>query len=465
MRCTIPLMIAAMLAAGCGSPLDDRLYDRAAAPAAWGGTSGGAAAGPGPTATQPSALDVLPSGPQPLVDLAMARNPRVLAAERRVQRLRARVPQATSLDDPVLQVAPIGEMAETAAGEVRVMTGLSQKLPFPGKRSARGAVAAAEADAAEAALAEVRLEVAAQVRRAYWSRYDAVRAVEVTERSQALLRQLYDAVEARYRAAAVPQAQLLRVGVELDSLQTELLTLRQRRATAAARLNALLNRAPTAPLPEVEPVQLAAVDLRLERWLRAAATHPAVERWRAESAAYRHRLRLARLDRWPDFTLSGNYNAVDDDGLAASANGDDQWWIGVGVTLPIWQGKRRAAIREAVRGMGEAAAELTAAENELTYQVQDALARIESQHEAARLLRDDILPKARQTVDVSLTGYRSGEVDFLDLLDNWQALLRFERLYHQNVAQLEQALADLQRAVGERPAEPSAGEGDDDASR
>ena len=55
------------------------------------------------------------AGAEDYVRLALARNPAIRAAERRVDRLRERVAQAESLPDPRLHVAPIGEMAETAA--------------------------------------------------------------------------------------------------------------------------------------------------------------------------------------------------------------------------------------------------------------------------------------------------------------------------------------------------------------
>jgi outer membrane protein TolC len=65
-----------------------------------------------------------------------------------------------------------------------------------------------------------------------------------------------------------------------------------------------------------------------------------------------------------------------------------------------------------------------------------------------RLFQEDILPRARQTLQVSSQAYSVGEVDFLQLLDNWRQALRYEVQYHRLEASLRQSLAELERLVG-----------------
>src|SRR5690606_30017871 len=98
------------------------------------------------------------------IRLALTRNPSIQAAEARVRRLAQRSARARSLDDPMLMVSPIGEMAQTASGEVTVMTTLSQRLPLPGKLEARARIAELETAQAEAELEQVRLQVVGDVR-------------------------------------------------------------------------------------------------------------------------------------------------------------------------------------------------------------------------------------------------------------------------------------------------------------
>jgi len=381
--------------------------------------------------------------------LALERNPSILAAEQRVLRLYERVPQADSLEDPVLQIAPIGEMAETAAGQVRVLTSISQKFPFPGKLDTLGRIAEQEAVIAEQDLETVRLSVIADTRRSYWSLYYAVRAIEVTQASSDLLAQFLVVVQAKYRAGSTTQEAVLRASVELNNLNNELITLEQRRATAAGMLNMMIDRPVNAPLVDPEPVSLTQFGAQLESLLASSEKHnPGIKAIHERIERFRLQRELARLGRYPDFSVSASYNIVDSDGLSAVSNGEDQWWIGFGFSLPIWQDRLDSAEREATRGILETASNLASEQNLVAFRVQDTFVKVDTQQRQAFLLRDVIIPEARQTVEASLSGYRAGEVDFLTLVDNWRQLLDFQLMYQADLSELERSFAELEEAVG-----------------
>lgn len=383
------------------------------------------------------------------VKLALERNPSIRAAEYKLKRLTQRVPQATSLDDPMFNVSPIGEMAETAAGQVGVMTGVSQKLPYPGKLETRGRIASQEVAAAAQDLEAVRLQIVADTRQAYWSHYLAVRAIEVTQRSRELLTQFKDIAEAKNRAGTASQQDVLRASVEISDLDKQLIVWQQQRTSAAAMLNSLLDRPASAEVPAPSPANVDAIALDVDELLtEAERVSPDIRKVREQVEQHRQRLKLARLNRYPDLTAMLNYVAVEDEGLAMSANGKDQWWLGFGINLPIWPEKLEAAENEARYGILESLSDLNATHNRVAFRVRDALAKVEAQQQLVTLFSDVIVPQAQQTVDASFSSYRSAKVEFLTVVDNWRKLLAFELMYHQSVAQLEKDFAALQQAVG-----------------
>jgi len=383
------------------------------------------------------------------VRMALERNPSIRAAQQRALRLDERFAQSTSLDDPVLQITPIGEMADTAAGQVRVMTSLSQKLPYPGKLETRGKIAEQDAAIARQDFERVRLSVIGDTRRSYWSLYYAARAIEVTKESRDLLAQLREVAQAKYRTGTTTQQAVLRASVELNNLNNELITLEQRRATAAGMLNMLIDRPVDAPLEDPAPVSLTAFGAQLDALLASSErNNPSIKAFRERLKRFRVQRDLARLGRYPDFNVNVSYNIVNDEGLSPVANGDDQWWIGFGFTLPIWRDRLDAAEREATRGVLETAGLLANEQNLVAFRVQDSFVKVDTQQRQAALLRDVILPEARQTVEASLSGYRAGEVDFLTLVDNWRKLLDFKLMYQSNLSELERSFAELEEAVG-----------------
>ncbi len=396
-------------------------------------------------------LPALPEQPgvEDYVQSALERHPSILAAEQRVLRLRERIAQVTSLDDPMFTLSPVGEMAETAAGQVGLMTGLSQRLPFPGKLEARGRIAQQEVAIAQQDLQRVRLGVTADTRRAYWNLYYAVRAIDATERSRSLLGLVRDAVGAKIRAGGASQEAAGRLSVELGNLEAELITLQQHRTSAAAMLNTQLDRPVDAPIPDPPPVELAQLALEIDALLAAAEeSSPEIGAVRERIAQFREQREQARLGRYPDLTVGVTYNAVDDDGLSMLANGQDQWWLSVGANLPIWNSRLSAAEREATRGLIETSASLAGERNRLAFRVRDAMARIEAQQKQALLLRDVIVPEAERTVQASLSGYRAGTVPFLNLMDNWRKTINFQLMYESSLASLERSVAELEQAIG-----------------
>jgi len=405
-------------------------------------------------APQTSPTDSLELPTEPTADdfvrLALVRSPALHAAAQRVRRLEERIAQVTSLADPMLQVAPFGEMADTAAGRVAAMATVSQRLPFPGRLDARGRIAQQDVAIAEQELERTRLTVAANTRRAYWALYDATHAIEITQQSRALLLQMREVIQAKYRAGAASQESVLRVSVELGALDKTLLGLGQQRDSAAAMLNNLIDRSIDAPIPNPASIELTAYSPKLAGLLdRARQSNPTIKIARERLARFREQRRLAQLARYPDLTISASYNIVNETGLSPVRNGDDQWWIGFGINLPIWQDRLDAGEREAMRGVLEASGLVANEQNLVDFRVRDALLRVQSQFRQAVLLRDTIVPNARQTVQASLSGYRGGSVDFLTLIDNWQTLLNLELMYQASLAQLERSFADLQEAVGQ----------------
>jgi cobalt-zinc-cadmium efflux system outer membrane protein len=389
------------------------------------------------------------AGPQDYVDLALKRHPAIRMAKQKIARLRQKAPQVTSLDDPMFQIAPAGEFAETAAGQVELMTGVSQKLPFPGKLEARGRLANQDVTVGLASLHQVRLNAAAQTRRAFWNYYYTVRAIEVTANHHSLLKQFRQVAEARFKAGTASQQDVLRASVELSNVDNRLIQFKQRRVSAVAMLNTMINRPVSAPLPEPAVVRFDHLKLDADALTGSASRlNPEIQIAKAQIGSYRLRSKLAELNRWPDLTVGAHYTAVDDTGLSPASNGDDQWWFSFGVNLPIWTGKRDAAQREAHHGMLESIAGLNQTALQVRFAVKDAVVRVQSDQDLVILFRDTIIPQAKLTVDSSLSSYQAGKSDFLSLIDNWRRLLDFQLTFHKNLVQLEQDFALLEQVVG-----------------
>jgi len=372
----------------------------------------------------------------------MRHHPAIAAAEVKVERMKAMIPQAEALPDPMIK-ATGGRLAETAAGRVDAMLGAEQRLPFPGKRRAAGAVAEAGVKSAQAELENIRLTIAAQVRTVYWNYYLASKSIDVLEQSKVVLTDLQNSVDIRVRASKASQQDLLRVINSISDLERRLITTQQLRESAVARLNSMLHRPVNASLPEprwsASMMSLSKTD---------EMSHPEIEAAKSRVAMFEARMKKAQLDRNPDFTVGLQYGAVSESGMAMSASGRDQFGATVGLTIPLWREKLDAAEREAEAGMIESRNTLAAVRNDLSYRVVDARARVDSARKIVKLFDESILPDAEQAYELSLKEYSADTAGFLDVIDAWRQTLNYQLQQEENRSALGSAVAAYRLAAG-----------------
>src|SRR3974390_1577227 len=198
----------------------------------------------------------------------LRRNPGVQSASHAVEAQRHKVPQAKSLPDPMVSVGWMGNATPFSLqqGDPSSYRGLgaSEQIPYPGKLKLRGQIAGKDVDTAQWEYEAVRRRVVLNLKSAYYDYFFYGKALEVSRKDKDLLQNLSSISEARYRVGKGMQQDVLRSQVEISLLLQKITVLEQQRATAQARLNTLVARAPESPLPPAADVGIAAPTESLE---------------------------------------------------------------------------------------------------------------------------------------------------------------------------------------------------------
>src|SRR5437867_2049047 len=195
-----------------------------------------------------------------LVREALEHNPEIQVAARTLEAKRARVGQAAALPDPMLMYGVINEgrpvpfqtLGERDFSEAYV--GISQDLPFPGKRRLRKEAAQEEVEAAQSAYEGARRRVAADVAEAYYDLYATHAGLDLVEESARLLDQLIKVAHTRLSVGQTSQQDVLDAEVEMSRLEERRTELAARRAILEERLRSLLYRRTPEPLGRPVPV-------------------------------------------------------------------------------------------------------------------------------------------------------------------------------------------------------------------
>jgi outer membrane protein TolC len=401
----------------------------------------------------------------PYIQEALSRNPAIQASAATARAKLARIPQVTSLPDPVIRAMVRPEPVQTAAGDMYLNLGVSQTFPLLTKLERAGDMAAAETRMALEQLNTKRLRVIADVETAYWRIYRLDRYIEITQENRALLEDLEQVVDTQYQVGKVPQQDLLRVQTELSKLRDDEHRFAMQRVAAVAALNQLTDHPSDREIPVTSVINTPAMTLSVNKLVELASDHnPELAMMREQLERDRAQIELADLGYWPDLTVGFEWSYLEgrspfippvnpQTGQRPPINrkseaGDDNWAIMLQMNIPIWTQRIEAARRQARQQSSATQHELKSTRNLVAFRIFDAWSRLESQQQTLAVLDNELIPNARQTYDVSLIAYQAGQSDFLSLIDNWQRWLEFELMRHREAVDLQLAWADLQQEVG-----------------
>lgn len=381
-----------------------------------------------------------------VLQVALAGNPELREVAGRARAGFHTIRRDRAFDDPMLRIRTEGTPVRQPAGFSRAdqnALGIEQTIPFPGNLNLRGEAALREAESLKESARSRERDVIARVKRAYYDYFTARKELETTLEHIRLLEGFERVSEVRFRTGAVSQQDVLKPQVEIVLLQTDVLSARQRIESAQAMLNALLGRPAGAPLGAPrEPAPSAVPVPALEELSEAASKgHPDILMAARRVDSVRTGLTLARRESsLPDFTVGVEYMQM--------PGQLDGWGGMLGINLPWFTGKRRAETRRLEETLRAEEAAVDAARARVQSELRDAYARVDATGKVLRILRDELLPKTTQTVEVSRAGYERGQTGFLDLLDAERSLRDVRLRIYQAVSMHESARADLERAAG-----------------
>jgi len=388
---------------------------------------------------------------------ALEKSPEAESALHTIKALQYRIAPAEALPDPTVTVgwagnpAPFSIMAQDASS-YRGVT-VSEQFPLPGKRKLQGAIASKDVEAAHTNYEAIRRRITAEVKTAYYEYFFDDKALQAANRNKATLDELAQIAEAQYRAGKATQPDVLRAQVEVSLLLEKIIVLETQRATAQAQLNALMQRAPEAPLPPAEEIQPDAMPYSLDQLYALAADNDAdaqgdqkqIERWQLAVALAQKQLR-------PDIGVSYMFQQRADQ---SAMNG-----LSFSVNLPIFsKSKQHPAISEASENLIVAQKTRDGRMNQVRLAVRQQYLTAKAAEKLMSLYKKGVIPQSSMALESSMTSYQTGKIAIQPVIENITTLLDDETDYYRQLANYQTALARMESLTGEAtPVLPNAAE-------
>lgn len=362
-----------------------------------------------------------------------------------------RAPQVGALPDPMLSFTYFVEEIETRTGPQEARVELSQRFPWIGKLRHQARIADDQAESAwwlvEARILEVRRDVAL----AFAEYADLAQRVRILRENLQLLKDLEPIVQ-RLIQTGRPQADLLRLQVEIGKVENDLESHLDRRSSVSARLRAVMNAESAGePLPWPEPLSPGTQGYDVDA-LRPLVlnSNPYLIAMAHEIDAADSRIGLAQAAGRPDFTVGMSYIETGSSVLTPSPSdsGDDPIAVTLGLSLPIGRGKYRAGMREAHALKSAALRDRNQFAHDLQWRLEQTLYELDDAARQVSLFRDTLISRGRQALELTEIGYESGTASLLDVIDSQRDLLEFSLSFWRAVRQYHQKHAELEALCG-----------------
>ena len=389
-----------------------------------------------------------------LIAEALKNSPELRGAAKETEAAGHRVRPAGALEDPMVEAGllnvPLQPLRLNREDMTMKMLGVSQKLPYPGKRALREQVASKDAETLGYGLRETTNRVVRDLKLAYFELALTDETVRLLSGNRRILEQFLRIAEGRYGVGQAAQAEVLKAQTQLGRMTEELLRMERERPVIEAELLRLLGRRGNAAPIVAQLPQINDAALNLEA-LQEAALRERPQLLGLQSAIERSAktLDLARKEAQPDFDLRFAYGQRERnlDGMRR----EDVFSLTVAMNLPVWRkDKIEPRIAEA-QAMREQTLDVQQAQqNEVLARLRQQVAVAEQSRKSVGLYETDILPQARLAVEATLSAYNVSRVDLLTLLDSQMTLFGYEISRAKELVNFNKALAEIDLLTGKQ---------------
>ncbi len=390
-----------------------------------------------------------------LVNTALANNPELKSSQAKWQMFVNKAKQASALEDPMFMFRlqnmlgrePFVFNKDPQSAKV---IGISQQLPFWGKRAIKQEIANHEAESYKWSIEERKLELARMVKETYYQIWAVDKFLGIVVKNLSILSDFITIAESKYSVGQGVQQDIYKAGLEKSKMVDMQITLQQQRRSLEANLNYLIYRPGTTPIGPISDFTLPSLpqsadqlkDMAYEKRPQIKSFSELVNKGQASQ-------RLAQKEFYPDFNLSFEYMFKDKiDTEMVKDPGYNMFSLGLTFNLPFQQERRQAMLAESTSDTSMATEELNALKNTISYNINDTLTQLERRRRLIELYKGGIIPQAEQSLESAVISYRVSKVDFLTLLDGRMNLFTSERELYESQAEYMMKLAQLEAAVG-----------------
>ena len=371
------------------------------------------------------------------IGIALDRNPAVKALQARLDVSDAEIQTAGARLNPAL-------VSDNGIAEKTYRLGIEQTFELGGKRKRRIELARLNRNVVDGEVRKAVLNIRTDVRKAFTQLYSAQQRQLALREILLTTGKLLLVAEQREKAGDISQLDVLQAEVAMVNAKNDFLTAQAHVVQAKNALNTLLY----SPLesdvqldaPTTVPVGLNTITQSslIETGLNQ---RPELYQNQQSLLAADKQKAIARANRVPNLSLTAGPDLV-----AGSDRSLNAFIVG-NMQLPLFN-RQQGPIQEALARRKQLLLEQEALKNTIRLEISNAFNQFVASQQRVERYEADLIPMAKRVSDKSRRSFEVGKTALLISLNAQQAFINTKLGYLQSLQDLQNAVSDLERAVG-----------------
>jgi len=376
------------------------------------------------------------------LQIAAENNPGLQAKYKEFEAALQKVPQVNSLPDPSLSFGYFISPVETRVGPQRVKFSLSQMFPWFGTLKLQGDVAALMAEVKYQEFLDAQNKLYFQVSNAYYPLYEVYQWQEIEQRNIEILKSYKTIANSKFKNAAGPMVDVLRVDIMLSDASTNLSILEQKQKPLQSTFNKLLNRNEDEEIILDDSMKMGGFS-EFYRKDSLLSDNPVLNALDLKIEAGQTSVEVARKQGLPKIGLGLDYVIVGERTDAVMAdNGKDVLMPMLSMSIPIYRKKYNASVKEAQFMQESYSLQKSEYINSLTSGYEMAGFDVNQQRELYLLYNQNI-EESNQMLSLLLASYSNSGKDFTEVLRMQQQVLKYQKMKASAITQFYIAIAKI----------------------
>jgi len=350
-----------------------------------------------------------------------------------------KVNEAGSLPNTNISAGYFVQEVETRVGPQRTRLSVSQPLPWFGTLGARKNVASAmsESELQNIELYERKLKL--DVKQAYYELYEKKAALSILRKNLEILKTYEELALNELESNRTTMVDVLKIRIQINETENKSVTVSDEYEASVTTFNLLLNREPNARVVVPDSLLLDNVQFNKDELIN----NPQLLRLNAQQEVLLQSEKANQKERMPGLGVGLDYVIVEEGPMQVADNGKDVIMPMVSLSIPLFSNKYTSKQRQYQFEQQAVERRKVEVNNELEIAFQNALTALQNAKRTVNTQKENI-HQAQQAEKVILATYETAKLDFEQILEVQQLILKFElevveatSMYFKNKAMLE----------------------------